>query len=269
MAGVASVVGATSASVPLLTNGLWVAMLAFARRLGTFPPAGRFTFGLGRAVHVVQLVIGIVLVELAGVSVFLAVKRLVHPEDVDAPKVLATALAGALVVAVCAWIVARSPATGSDFTLKVAFGQLRSEVLSYGLAGVAAVLILATDWQRFDPLAGLLVAGLVLRDASEDLQDAGGVLLEGAPAGLDPQRIGHAMAAHAGVIEVRDLHVWEITSGFPALAAHVLVHPRSDVRGVRRSIGAMIAERFGIEHVTLDIDHAPPTDRILEIEPRT
>jgi cobalt-zinc-cadmium efflux system protein len=76
------------------------------------------------------------------------------------------------------------------------------------------------------------------------------------------------MAAHPGVVEVHDLHVWEVTSGFPALAAHVLVRPGDDCHGVRRSLQAMVVERFGIEHVTLQVDHAPAGDRLLEIEPR-
>jgi cobalt-zinc-cadmium efflux system protein len=70
------------------------------------------------------------------------------------------------------------------------------------------------------------------------------------------------------VVEVHDLHVWEVTSGFPALAAHVLVRPGDDCHAARRSLQAMVAERFGIEHVTLQVDHAPAGDRLIDIEPR-
>jgi cobalt-zinc-cadmium efflux system protein len=94
------------------------------------------------------------------------------------------------------------------------------------------------------------------------------VLLEAAPEGIDPQAIGLAMAAFPGVVEVHDLHVWEVTSGFPALAAHVLVRPGDDCHGVRRSLQAMVSERFDIAHITLQVDHAPAGDRLLEIEPR-
>ena len=88
------------------------------------------------------------------------------------------------------------------------------------------------------------------------------------PEGVDPEAVGHALAAMPGVVEVHDLHVWEVTSGFPALAAHVLVAPGDDCHGVRRALQAMVGARFGIEHVTLQVDHAPAGDRLLEIEPR-
>jgi cobalt-zinc-cadmium efflux system protein len=64
------------------------------------------------------------------------------------------------------------------------------------------------------------------------------------------------MAAFPGVVEVHDLHIWEITSGFPALSAHVLVEPGGDCHGVRRALGELLRDRFAIEHTTLQVDHA-------------
>jgi cobalt-zinc-cadmium efflux system protein len=135
-------------------------------------------------------------------------------------------------------------------------------------AAAAGAVVLATGFDRADAIASLLVAALMLASGWRLLRDSGRVLLEAAPEGIDPQAIGHAMAAHPGVVEVHDLHVWEVTSGFPALAAHVLVKPGDDCHGVRRTLQAMVSERFGIEHVTLQVDHAPAGDRLLEIEPR-
>jgi len=132
----------------------------------------------------------------------------------------------------------------------------------------AGVVVLATGFDRADAIASLLVAALMLRSGLLLLRNSGRVLLEGAPEGVDPQAVGHALAAHPDVVEVHDLHVWEVTSGFPALAAHVLVAPGDDCHGVRRALQAMVSERFGIEHVTLQVDHAPAGDRLLEIEPR-
>jgi cobalt-zinc-cadmium efflux system protein len=113
-----------------------------------------------------------------------------------------------------------------------------------------------------------VVAALMLRSGWLLLRDAGRVLLEGAPEGVDPQAVGNALAAQPGVVEVHDLHVWEVTSGFPALAAHVLVHPGDDCHAVRRQLQAMVGDRFHIEHVTLQVDHAPAGDQLLDIEPR-
>ena len=86
------------------------------------------------------------------------------------------------------------------------------------------------------------------------------MLLEAAPRGLDPQAIGHALAAHPGVREVHDLHVWEVTSGFPALSAHVLVPAGEDCHARRAELEQLLAERFGLEHTTLQVEH--------EAEPR-
>jgi cobalt-zinc-cadmium efflux system protein len=133
-------------------------------------------------------------------------------------------------------------------------------------AAAAGVVILATGWDRADGIAALLVAALMVRSGWALLRDATRVLLEAAPKGMDPEAIGTALAAQPGVVEVHDLHVWEVTSGFPALAAHVLVRPGDDCHGARRSLQALLAERFGIGHVTLQVDHAPSAERLLEIE---
>jgi cobalt-zinc-cadmium efflux system protein len=92
------------------------------------------------------------------------------------------------------------------------------------------------------------------------------VFLEAAPPELDPQLIGHALAAHAGVVEVHDLHVWEVTSGFPALSAHVLVRAGSDCHELRRELQAELAQRFGLRHTTLQVDHEAAPQPPLRIE---
>jgi cobalt-zinc-cadmium efflux system protein len=81
------------------------------------------------------------------------------------------------------------------------------------------------------------------------------VLLEAAPRGIDPEQVGNALAARPGIVEVHDLHVWEVTSGFPALAAHVMVQPGDDCHARRRELQTLLRERFGIEHTTLQVDH--------------
>ena len=87
------------------------------------------------------------------------------------------------------------------------------------------------------------------------LKASGGVFLEAAPKGVDVDAVGHAMAAQPGVTEVHDLHVWEVTSGFPALSAHVLVGTGDNCHDARRGLEQLLAERFDIEHTTLQVDH--------------
>ena len=108
-----------------------------------------------------------------------------------------------------------------------------------------------------DPLAGLLIGVLVLASTAGVLRESLGVLLEGTPEGLDARTIGAAMVSFEGVVDVHDLHVWTITSGFPALSAHVLVRPDADCHAIRRELEVLLRERFDLTHTTLQVEHAP------------
>jgi cobalt-zinc-cadmium efflux system protein len=117
-----------------------------------------------------------------------------------------------------------------------------------------------------DGVAALIVAALMLRSGWRLLRDSSRILLEGSPKNINVDEVGEALARYPGVVEVHDLHVWEVTSGFPALAAHVLVPEGDDCHSRRRELEALLHKRFGIEHTTLQVDHeAQP--RLLEIHP--
>jgi cobalt-zinc-cadmium efflux system protein len=121
-----------------------------------------------------------------------------------------------------------------------------------GSAGViaAAVIILLTGWLYADPLISVLIGFLVLGSSWKLLNESTNILLEQAPRGIDVTEVGRKMVGVEGVEEVHDLHVWEITSGFPALAAHVLVGQGEDCHEGRREIEKVLYREFGIEHTT-------------------
>ena len=134
-------------------------------------------------------------------------------------------------------------------------------------AALAGALVLLTGFDEADPIAALLVAALMLRSAWSLLRDSGRVLLEGAPRGIDPDAIGRALAGHPGVVEVHDLHVWEVTSGFPALAAHVLVRagrrlPRASARELEAAARRPLRRS---SHTTLQVEHEH-AEALLEID---
>jgi cobalt-zinc-cadmium efflux system protein len=203
---------------------------------------------------------------LAGVIAVEGIRRLWNPPDVDGGFVLVVGLLGACVNLAAAAALGR--AERRSLNVEGARLHVLTDLFASLAAAAAGAVVLVAGFNQADAIASLLVAALMLVSGWRLLRDSGRVLLEGAPEGIDPQAIGRAMAAHPGVVEVHDLHVWEVTSGFPALAAHVLVRPGDDCHGVRRSLQAMVGERFDIEHVTLQVDHAPAGDRLLEIEPR-
>jgi cobalt-zinc-cadmium efflux system protein len=250
----------------MLTDAAAVAVAIYAARLAARPAGGRFTFGLGRAEILSAQANGATLLVLAGVIAVEGVRRLWSTPDVEGALVVVVGLVGA-----CANVGAAA-ALGRAERRSLNVEGARAHVLTdlYASLGAAAAgaIVLLTGFDRADAIASLIVAALMLRSGWLLLRDAGRVLLEGAPKHIDPQAVGHALAAHPSVVEVHDLHIWEVTSGFPALAAHVLVHPGDDCHAVRRQLQAMVGERFDIEHVTLQVDHAPAGDRLLDIEPR-
>jgi cobalt-zinc-cadmium efflux system protein len=250
----------------MLTDAAAIAVALFAARLAARPAEGRFTFGLGRAEILSAQGNGATLLVLAGVIAVEAIRRLWSPPEVDGAFVLVVGLIGACVNLAAGAALGRAERR----SLNVEGARLHVLTDLYASLGAAAAgaVVLATGFDRADAIASLLVAALMLASGWRLLRDSGRVLLEAAPEDVDPQAIGLAMAAFPGVVEVHDLHVWEVTSGFPALAAHVLVRPGDDCHAVRRSLQAMVSERFDIAHITLQVDHAPASDRLLEIEPR-
>jgi cobalt-zinc-cadmium efflux system protein len=250
----------------MLTDAGALAIAVYAARLATRPPQGRFTFGFGRAEILSAQANGATLLVLAGVIAVEAVRRLSSPPEVEGGVVLVVGILGAGVNVAAAWALSR--AERRSLNVEGARQHVLTDLYASLAAAAAGLVIVTTGVDRADAVASLVVAALMLRSGWRLLRDAGRVLLEGAPEGLEPPAIGRALAAYPGVVEVHDLHVWEVTSGFPALAAHVLVHPGDDCHAMRRGMQAMVAERFGIDHVTLQVDHASAGDRLLEIEPR-
>jgi cobalt-zinc-cadmium efflux system protein len=137
------------------------------------------------------------------------------------------------------------------------YRHILTDLYGFIATAIAAAVILATGFDRADAIASLFIAGLMLHAAYGLLKASGRVFMEAAPAGLDPDEIGRALAAQTGVVEVHDLHVWEVTSGFAALSAHVVVRADDDCHELRRSLHDLLEERFHIHHTTLQVDHEP------------
>jgi cobalt-zinc-cadmium efflux system protein len=260
----ASSLALLSDAAHMLTDAGAIALAIAAARLAARPAAGRFTFGLGRAEILSAQVNGASLLVLAGVIAIEAIRRLFQPPEVDGGFVVVVGVVGAAVNVGAAWALGR--AERRSLNVEGARQHVLTDLYASLGAAAAGAVVLLTGFDRADGVAALFVALLMLRSGWGLLRDSARVLLEAAPKGMDPDAIGRAMAAEPGVVEVHDLHVWEVTSGFPALAAHVLVKPGDDCHAVRRRLQGAVGERFGIAHVTLQVDHAPEGGRLLEIE---
>jgi cobalt-zinc-cadmium efflux system protein len=136
-----------------------------------------------------------------------------------------------------------------------AFVHIVTDLAAFVFTAIAGAVIITTGFRRADAVASLVIAAIMLRAAYGLLRDSGRVFLEAAPRGLDPGVIGRSMAGQAGVSEVHDLHVWEVSSGFPSLSAHVLVGPDTDCHAVRRDLERMLHDQFALDHTTLQVEH--------------
>ncbi|MDX6646645.1 MAG: cobalt-zinc-cadmium efflux system protein [Miltoncostaeaceae bacterium] len=262
VAGVlASSLALLSDAAHMLTDAAAIGLSLVAARLAVRPAAGSLTYGWKRVEILSAQANGVTLLVLAGFIVAESVRRLVDPPDVTAPLVLAVALVGALVNVAAVWVL--SGADRRSLNVEGSFQHLLTDLYAFIGTAAAAVVILLSGWDRADPVASLLVAALMLRSAYGLLKASGRVFLEAAPEGVDPDEIGHAIAGRPDVVQVHDLHVWEVTSGFPALSAHVLVSVEADCHAARRDLEEMLASRFGIRHSTLQVEHT--SGRLLSI----
>ena len=247
----------------MLTDAAALGLALFAAALASKPARGRWTFGFRRLEIVAAQANGIALLLVGCWIVFAAVRRLVSPPEVRGGLVLAVALAGIAVSVAASALLAR----GSRHSLNVrgAFLHVATDSAAFAATALAGGLVLATGWDRFDPLASLAVAALIFWAGATLLRESLDILLEVSPGEIDPEEVGRALVSAPHVVEAHDLHVWTVTSGFPALSAHVLVEPESDCHAIRRELETMLVERFGVDHTTLQVDHAGREDEPVTI----
>ncbi|MFF4342971.1 cation diffusion facilitator family transporter [Kitasatospora sp. NPDC001540] len=238
----------------MLTDAASIVLALVAMRLAARPARGGFTFGLKRAEILSAQANGLSLILLAAWLSYEAVRRLVSPPEVAGAPVLLTALAGIAVNVVAAWCLSRANRT--SLNVEGAYQHVLNDLFGFAATAVAGLVVMATGYARADATVSLVVVVLMVRAGCGLLKESGRIFLEAAPAGLDPDAIGDAMVGRPGVVEVHDLHVWQITSGQTALSAHVLVAPDRDCHAVREELERDLADRNGITHTTLQVDHA-------------
>lgn len=238
----------------MLTDAGALALSLVAIRLAARPAQGNMTFGLKRAEILSAQANGATLLVLGVLIAYEGVRRLIEPPEPLGGAMLAVALVGIVVNLAATWQLAR--ANRESLNIEGSFQHLLTDLFAFIATAVAGIVIMATGFDRADPIASLLIAATMLVAAFRLLRDSGRVLLEIAPDGMNVTEVGNALAAHPHVTEVHDLHLWEISSGFPALSAHVLVESDADCHGIRGELERTLVARFGIDHTTLQVDHA-------------
>ena len=238
----------------MLTDAAALALALVAAGVAARPPGGRWTFGFRRVEILAALANGTTLALVGIWIVYAAVRRLVSPADVHGGLVLVLAGAGIAVNLAAAALLLRP--SRESLNVRGAFLHVATDVAAFAGTAVAGALILLTGWDRFDPLASLAVAALIFWSSANLLRESSRILLDISPGEMPPEKVADAMLAVPDVVEVHDLHVWTVGSGFPSLSAHVLVRPEGDCHDARRALAEMLSQRFGLEHTTLQVEHA-------------
>jgi cobalt-zinc-cadmium efflux system protein len=248
----------------MLTDAAAIGFALVAMRLAARPARGGFTYGLKRAEILSAQANGITLLVLSVWLAYEAARRLVAPPEVTGGLVLATALVGVAVNVAAAWAISR--ANRRSLNVEGAYQHILTDLFGFIATAAAGLVVLTSGFARADAIASLVVVALMLRAGIGLVRESGRIFLEAAPAGVDPDALGDLLVSRESVVEVHDLHVWEITSGQPALSAHILVEPAGDCHAVQRALVELLRRDYGIDHTTLQVDHAP--ERLLELTPR-
>jgi cobalt-zinc-cadmium efflux system protein len=247
----------------MLTDAAALGLALFAAAIAARPARGRWTYGFRRVEILAAQTNGLTLLLVGAWIVFAAIRRLISPPQVHGGIVLAVALAGMAVSLAAAALLARP--SRRSLNVRGAFLHVATDLAAFAGTAAAGALILATGWDRFDPIASLAVAALIFWSSAILLRESVRILLEASPGEIDPAEVGQAIVAEPSVVEAHDLHVWTIGSGFPALSAHVLVEAGADCHAVRRSLEVMLVSRFGVDHTTLQVEHAHPQPQELTL----
>jgi cobalt-zinc-cadmium efflux system protein len=248
----------------MLTDAGALVLSLVAMRLAARAPSGGLTYGLKRAEILSALANGGALFVIAALIVFEAILRLANPIAVDARWMIGVAAAG-IVVNFGALLLLEG-AERQSLNLRGSLQHVLTDAYAFAATIAAGLVILATGFARADAAASLLVAALLARAGWGLVRDATRVLLEAAPAGMAAEEIGALLARHHDVVDVHDFHLWEITSGLPALSAHVMVEPGADCHAIRRELEDEVRAKFGIDHTTLQVDHAAEPPGLIQIQ---
>ena len=248
----------------LLSDAGSIGLALAAAGLASRPGNARRTFGYQRSEVLAALANGLILVAVALAVAVAAIGRLGDPPGIDGAGVLALGLLGLAgnVAATAVLAGGRREDLNLEGVLRHSFAD------ALGSLGVvlAGAFVLAGGSPAIDPIVGLVIAGLILASSWRLIKEPFEVLMEAAPRGLDVDELGAAICSEEGVRSVHELHVWTLTPGFGALAAHVVVAAGSDRDLARRRLEVLLHERFGIDHTTLQMEEEA-SEELLAVEP--
>ncbi|HEX3825418.1 MAG TPA: cation diffusion facilitator family transporter [Mycobacteriales bacterium] len=246
----------------MATDVLALAAAVIAARLARRPAFGHWTFGLARAEVLSAAINGITLVVVAAIVTVEAIRRLIRPVAVHGWTLVVIALIGLAVNLIVAAVLAR--ADRRSINIAGVLAHVLTDAYAFAATIAAGAIVVATGWQRADPIASLLVVVLLLRAASGLIAASGRVLLEAAPSEVDLALVRSHLLESSYVVDLHDLHVWTVTSGLPALSVHVVISDDCFTTGrapaLLDELQACLAGHFDVEHSTFQLEPAGHSD---------
>ena len=246
----------------MLSDGSALGLAAFAGWLATRPGTRRHSYGLGRAELLAALFNALLMVAIVTALSVAAVGRLLEPRPVTGETVIVVALAGLLVNLLVAWLLLQEH---QNINVRGALLHVLGDLLGSVAALIAGVTITYPGWTPIDPILSLVIALLILLSAWRLLRETLHLLLDGVPTRIELQQVGAALAALEGVEAVHDLHIWQLSGERAALSAHLEIGDLQQWPWQLEAARQMLAERFAIDHVTLQPEPARPAARLYRI----
>lgn len=235
------------------TDVLALGVSLFAVRMARRPPDARRTYGYARMEAIGAMVNGGLLFLVAGYILWEAALRFRTPQAVATGGMLAVAVAGLVVNLVSMKLL--HAGAGENLNVRGAYLEVWSDMLGSLAVIAGALLIRYTGWSAVDPIVAVLIGLWVLPRTWLLLREAGQVLMQGVPSGIDLHAVRDVMQAQPGVRAVHDLHVWALGSKQPVLTAHVVMADASaDADRLRVAMARRLHDRFGIAHATLQVE---------------
>jgi len=240
----------------MLTDTLALALSFFAMKFADLPATDKKTFGFYRLEILAALVNGVTLVVISFYILYEAYQRILHPEPVAGPLMLAVAVIGLIANIFGALFLAKHHET--SLNIRGAFLHIIGDAVSSVAVIIGGIVIYYTGWYLIDPLLSILIAIGIMIGSYGLLTESVNILLESAPAHIDVAAVAKDIEQLDGVREAYHIHVWTITSGVYALSAHVVIddRPVSGSRALLDAIRQRLADRFKILHSTIQLECA-------------
>jgi cobalt-zinc-cadmium efflux system protein len=237
----------------MVTDSASLGLALLAQIIARRPPSARHSFGFVRAEALAAFVNGLAMLAVVAWILYEAVQRFAHPQPVDGLTVVLVATVGLTINLVVAWVLSHDK---ESLNTRAALVHVMGDLLGSVAAIIAGVVIYTTKWMPIDPILSVLVVLLILKSTFGVLRDSYHFLMEGVPGHIDYVKVGEDIAAVDGVLSVHDLHVWDMSPGQPALIGHLEINTLENWPAILASVKAMLLDRHGIDHITLQAEPA-------------